>query len=88
MPMKVQSTIQKWGNSLALRLTGPIKTIPHFENNMQVNIEIEEGYIKIYPVKEDVKTLPFSEKDLLKDLDSKTAHAECLAHVKIKEMGD
>lgn len=27
--MKVQTTIQKWGNSLAIRISGPLKTMPH-----------------------------------------------------------
>ena len=38
--MKIQSTIQKWGNSLAIRITGPLKTIPHFTADMPVEIEV------------------------------------------------
>ncbi len=86
--MRVQSTIQKWGNSLALRLSGPIKTIPHFEVNMAVDIDIEEDGIKVYPAKTRVKRLPYSEKDLLKGLNAETAHAEVLANLSEKEIGE
>ena len=34
------------------------------------------------------KKLPYSEKDLLKGLNSKTAHAESLVHLSAKEMGE
>jgi len=32
--MKIHTTIQKWGNSLAIRITGSLKTIPHFTANL------------------------------------------------------
>jgi len=86
--MKVQATIQKWGNSLALRLTGPIKAIPQFEANMLVDIDVEEGGIKICPAKKKARKLPFSERDLLKGLNAKTAHAEELVSLKAKEIGE
>ncbi len=86
--MRVQATIQKWGNSLALRLTGPIKTIPKFKVNMRVNIDIEEDGIQIHPLKKHKKKLPFSEKELLKGLSAGSAHADELAVVNFKEFGE
>ena len=86
--MKVQSTIQKWGNSLALRLTGPIRSIPQLEANMIVDIEIAEDCIKIYPAKKQTKKLPFSEKDLLKGLNANSAHADEVANLSDKEIGE
>lgn len=65
--MRVQSTIQKWGNSLALRLTGPIRAIPQFEANMLVDIDIEDDGIKIHPAKIGMKKRPYREKDLMGD---------------------
>jgi len=85
--MKLQSTIQKWGNSLALRLTGPIKAIPHFEANMLVDIDVDEDGITIHPSKRKARKLPFTEKELLTGLNSKTAHAEELATLHAKEIG-
>ena len=86
--MRVQGTIQKWGNSLALRITGPIKTIPKFKANMQVNIDIEEDGIQIHPIKKRKKKLPFSEKDLLKGMSADSAHADELAIVNFNEFGE
>jgi len=86
--MRIQSKIQKWGNSLALRLTGPVRTIPQFEVDMVVNIDIKEDGISIHPVKTTTKKLPFSEKDLLKGLDAKTAHADALTTLTPREFGD
>lgn len=48
--MKVQSTIQKWGNSLAIRITGPLKTIPHFTADMPIEIEVSEKGLSICPI--------------------------------------
>ena len=86
--MRIQSTIQKWGNSLALRLTGPIKTIPQFEVNMLVDIDVEEDGIKIHPAKMKVKKLPYSEKELLKNLNPKNAHVDTLVNLSAKEIGE
>ncbi len=86
--MRMQATIQKWGNSLALRLTGPIKAIPHFEADMLVDIDIEESGITIYPAKKKLKKLPYTEKELLKGLNARTAHADLLAEPSDKEMGE
>ena len=66
--MQVQATIQKWGNSLALRLTGQLRTIPHFEENMRVNIEIQEEGIQVRPARDKLKKKLFREADLLRGL--------------------
>lgn len=65
--MKVRSTIQKWGNSLAIRITGPLKTIPHFTANMPIEIEVNEKGLTIRPITPKKKKLIlFSETQLLK----------------------
>jgi antitoxin MazE len=48
--MKIHTTVQKWGNSLAIRITGPLKSIPHFTANMPVEIEVKEKGLTIYPI--------------------------------------
>ena len=48
--MKVQTTIQKWGNSLAIRITGSLRTIPHFTANMPVEIEVNKEGLTIHPI--------------------------------------
>ena len=84
----MQTNIQKWGNSLALRLTGVIKTIPHFEENMLVEINVDEKGIQVFPAKAKRKKLPFTEEHLLKGLTSHTAHADEIANISDIERGD
>ena len=74
--MKIQTTIQKWGNSLALRITGPLKTIPHFTANMPVEIEVSEKGFTVHPLTKKRKALIFSEAQLLRGLTAKKAHAD------------
>ena len=86
--MHVQSKLSKWGNSLGLRITGLLKTIPHFTENMLVDIEINEKglFIKPSPLNRRKKLL-FSEAELLQGLTKKTAHADELAIISNKELG-
>ena len=87
--MRIQTKIQKWGNSLALRLAGPMKTIPHFTENMLVEVNISENGLHIQPVtKHKQGKLPFSEKQLLSGLNEKTAHADKIAIPTRKELGE
>lgn len=84
--MKVQSTIQKWGNSLAIRITGPLKTIPHFTANMPIEIEVNEAGLTIHPITpKKRKLILFNEAQLLKGLTPKKAHADELADIHNKE---
>lgn len=77
LTMKIQTTIQKWGNSLAIRITGPLKTIPHFIANMPVEIEVTKRGLTIYPlIFKKRKLLLFKEAQLLKGLTAKKAHAD------------
>ena len=74
--MKIHAKIQKWGNSLGLRISGPMKSIPKFEENMQVVVDITEKGIYVSPQKKltarDI--LPFTLEELLADLDAESAH--------------
>lgn len=75
--MKIQTTIQKWGNSLAIRITGPLKTIPHFSANMPIEIEVNENGLTIHPITPKKRKLfLFKEAQLLKGLTAKKAHAD------------
>jgi antitoxin MazE len=83
--MKVHTTIQKWGNSLAIRITGPLKTIPHFSANMPIEIEVTENGLTIQPITKKRKVLLFNEKQLLKGLTANTAHADEIVDVQHRE---
>jgi antitoxin MazE len=79
--MKIQTTIQKWGNSLAIRITGPLKTIPHFTADMPVEIEVTTKGLTIHRISKKRKSLIFSEEQLLKGLTAKKAHADELEDI-------
>ena len=85
--MKVQTTIQKWGNSLAIRITGPLKTIPHFTANMPIEIEVNEQGLVVSPIVTKKKLLVFNEAQLLKGLTAKKAHADELIDLHSHEFG-
>lgn len=86
--MNVQAKIKKWGNSLALRLSGPMVTLPHFKENMLVDVHITEEGIEIKPASAHKKRLPFSENDLLEGLTAKRGHADELVTPTKKELGE
>ncbi len=84
--MKIQTTIQKWGNSLAIRITGPLKTIPHFSANMPVEVEVNKSGLKIHPLANNKKKLLlFKEIQLLKGLTAKKAHADEIVDIDHRE---
>ena len=84
--MKIHTTIQKWGNSLAIRITGPLKTIPHFTANMPVEIEVNEKGLTIHPfIQKKRKLLVFNEAQLLKGLTAKNVHADEIVDIHHRE---
>ncbi|HDM8436816.1 transcriptional regulator [Yersinia enterocolitica] len=80
--MRVQATLQKWGNSVALRLSGNLKTIPNFEVGDTVDIDISEQGLVIQKV---VKK-PLTEESLLAGLSAYMAHADELTHPTEREL--
>lgn len=66
--MVVNAKIRKWGNSLALRVSGLLRDIPHFQSGDEVQIEVnEEGFV-VKKVKPLGTSLPFSEDEIIKGL--------------------
>ena len=64
----VHSKVQRWGNSLGIRISGLVREISNFEPDAKITIEVfENGFI----VKKD-ESLPskliFSESELLDDI--------------------
>ena len=77
--MKIHAKIQKWGNSLGLRISGAMKTIPHFEENMQVTVDVTEKGIHVYPKQKKLTArdiLPFTLEELLADVDEETVRRD------------
>lgn len=86
----MQSQINKWGNSAAVRIPANMLASMGLEVNSRVTIEILDGKIVIEPIKAPQKrfNLPFSEEALLQGLNAYTAHADEIATPKNMEFGD
>jgi antitoxin MazE len=66
----VTSTIQKWGNSLALRIPKALARDIQLENGSVVNLSIREGAVVVEPAKKPKYQLD----DLLKRVSKKNIH--------------
>ncbi len=87
--MRVETEIKKWGNSLALRVTGTMAEVPRFEPGTRVTVDIDsEGFV----VRRAAGSLrsfrfPESESALLAGMTAENAHAELLADPSGRELG-
>ncbi len=88
--MKTECEIKKWGNSLAIRITSSMAEMPHFEVGTKVVVDSSEDGLVIKRSSKPKRKLklPYSEKDLLKGLDSYSAHADELASLIGSEVCD
>ncbi|WBA83220.1 hypothetical protein [Endozoicomonas sp. GU-1] len=65
--MRTESTIKRWGNGLALWISGPMRDIPGFEEGMGVEVEIHADGLFIRR-KVPAEPLPYSEEELVASL--------------------
>ncbi len=88
--MKTECEIKKWGNSLAIRITSAMAEMPHFEVGTKVIVDSNEDGLVIKRSSKPKRKLklPYTEKDLLKGLDSYSAHADELAGLIDSEVCD
>jgi len=87
--VRVETEIKKWGNSLALRVTGSMAKPPQFEPGTRVTVDIDsEGFI----VRRAAGSLrsfrfPESESALLAGMTAENAHADLAADPTGRELG-
>ena len=64
--------------------------IPGFTEGMKVSVEVTEEGLLVRPVPEEVRegALPYSEAELLADLNADSAHADALAEPSSSELGE
>ena len=88
--MKVETEIKKWGNSLALRVTGIMATLPRFEAGTKVIVDVSDEGLMVKPSSrsKDSYRFPYTESELLADLTPEKAHADELAKLTLPEFGD
>lgn len=68
----MRTHIQKWGNSLAVRIPGAFAKEANLEANAAVNIEVVDGQIVITPAEKPV----FELDDLLAQVTDENRHDE------------
>lgn len=88
--MRIESEIKKWGNSLALRVTGIMAELPKFKVGTKVIVDVtDEGFtVKPAPPEGRGFRFPFSEEALLAGMTPEKAHADALAEPTASEFGD
>ena len=85
-----ETTLQKWGNGLGLRITKSLSRLAHFEAGTVVEVEVTKEGIMIKPLNGFKKKFnnPFSESDLLNELSLDTANLDELVTPLATEMGE
>lgn len=87
--MRVETEIKKWGNSLALRVTGVMAELPRFEPGSRVTVDVDsEGFVvKRATGRLETLRFPHSESALLAEMTAENAHADLLADPSGPEVG-
>ena len=88
--MQIETEVKKWGNSLALRITGIMAELPGFSEGTKVVVDVSEDGIVVKHLarKQDNFRFPYSESDLLSDLTPESVHADELAQPSGIELGE
>ena len=88
--MRIEARIRKWGNSLALRVTGAMAQMPGFKEGGKVTVDVSADGIVVKPAPAEKcrVELPYSEQELIQGLSPETAHADALAVPTGPEWGD
>ncbi|MFQ5850824.1 MAG: AbrB/MazE/SpoVT family DNA-binding domain-containing protein [Candidatus Binatia bacterium] len=68
----MKTRVQKWGNSLALRIPKPLATEVGLDHNSPVELLLEDGKLVIVPMVEPVLSL----EDLLAQVTEHNLHRE------------
>ncbi len=88
--MRVETEIKKWGNSLALRVTGIMAEMPQFEAGTRVTVDVSSEGLVVKPATGKTGTFrfPYSESTLLARITPEKAHADALANPTGMEVGN
>lgn len=88
--MHVETEIKRWGNSLALRVSGIMAELPGFSAGTRVSVEVTEEGLVVKPIRDEVResVLPYSEKELLANLTPEGAHADEAVELLPEELAD
>ena len=84
--MQVHTKIQKWGNGLALRVSGAMREIPHFKEGTEVDVEITEEGLTVTNAHKN--SLLLRESDLIDNLNLHNSHTDLIAKPLGSEIGE
>ena len=86
--MRIETEIKKWGNSLALRVTGAMAELPRFEPGTRVTVDIDSEGLVVRRVSGSLRSFRFpeSESALLAGMTADNTHADLLADPKGREL--
>ena len=87
--MRVETEIKKWGNSLALRVTGPMAAVPQFESGTRVTVDIDGEGLVVRRAAGSRRSFHFPENEsaLIEGMTAENAHADLLADASGRELG-
>lgn len=87
--LKLEATIQPWGNSLGLRITRPMCELAQLSRGDTVLVEVNEHGLSVRRMPQRKKSdVPFSEEELLEGMTSYSAHADELCPLLPSEIED
>ena len=84
----MRTQVRKIGNSLGNIIPASLIRQLGLTEGAEIDIRMEGTKITIEPVLSNQKRLPLSEKELLKGLNAQTAHADGLAALSDREIGE
>jgi antitoxin MazE len=84
----MRTQVRRIGNSLGNIIPAAFIKQLGLVEGADIEVKADGQKITIEPIKHHKKRFPFSEKDLLKGLDAHTAHADEIAIVSAKELGE
>ena len=87
--MRVETEIKKWGNSLALRVTGTMAELPRFEAGTRVTVDVDNEGFTVRRAAGSVRSFRFPESEsvLLAGMTAENAHADLLSDLTGRELG-
>ncbi|EKA5636003.1 AbrB/MazE/SpoVT family DNA-binding domain-containing protein [Vibrio navarrensis] len=84
----MRTQVRRIGNSLCSIIPAAFIRQLGLIEGAEIEVKADGKKITIEPINRPKKRFPFSEKELLKGLDAHTAHADELALVSGKELGE
>lgn len=79
--MRVETKVQKWGNGLAIRISGVMRDIPHFVEGMPLDVLVLPDRLEIRKLQKAKRLrLPYKESELLDGMTPQKAHADIVTH--------